>query len=69
MIKYLFKGTCLKVPTATGNKTKPEEIIRKEATCKAVTPTRPSLIKIKLLPQIKDRIMKMNQLRNLAFKA
>ena len=54
---------------ATGNKTNPEEIMRKEATCKAVRPIRPSFIKIKLLPQIKERIMKMNQLINLEFKA
>ena len=52
-----------------GNKTSPEEMIRNDATWKALRLTRPSFIKIKLLPQIKESAIKINQLRNLLFKA
>lgn len=52
-----------------GSKTSPEEMIRNDATWKALRLTRPSFIKIKLLPQIKESAIKINQLRNLLFKA
>ncbi len=51
-----------------GSSTRPEEMMRKEATWKAVRLIIPSFIKIKLLPQIKERAIKMNQLKNLLFK-
>ena len=52
---------------AKGSRTSPEEIILIEATCKELRPMRPSFIKIKLLPQIRDRRMKMLQSSNLLF--
>ena len=52
---------------ATGRNIKPAEIILKEATCNAVRATSPSFIKIKLLPQMMDKSIKINQLNNLLF--
>jgi len=67
-MKILFFGISLKVLMAEGSKIKPEEMMRNDATWKAVRLTRPSFIKIKLLPQIKDSTIKRNQLKNLLFK-
>ena len=64
----LFRGICLKVFIATGNNTIPEEIIRKEATWNGFNLTKPSFIKMKLLPQIKESATKSSQLYNLLFK-
>lgn len=52
---------------AQGIKIKPEEIIRNEATCNAESPIRPCLINMKLLPQIIERSIKMNQLKAAVF--
>ena len=52
-----------------GNNTSPDEMMRKEATWNAVNATRPSFIKIKLLPHIKDRAINISQLINLLFKS
>ncbi len=51
-----------------GERTNPDDIIRSEATWKAVRFSRPSLIRIKLLPQINESAIKMSQLINLLFK-
>ena len=53
---------------AKGNNTRPEEMIRNDATWKAVRLTRPSFIKIKLLPQITEREINMIQLNALLLK-
>ena len=44
-------------------------MMRKEATWNAVNATRPSFIKIKLLPHIKDKAINISQLINLLFKS
>ena len=67
-MKTLLPGICLMLLTATGNKTNPDEMIRMEATWKAVNATRPSFINMKLLPQITDNEIKISQLISLLFK-
>ena len=59
----LFFGILLKCLTADGNKTIPEKIIRNDATWKAVKCSSPSFIIIKLLPQIMDSMMNINQFK------
>ena len=68
MMNILFRGICLKLLYATGNNINPEEMIRSEATWKAVKCSSPSFINIKLLPQINESAIKINQLINLLFK-
>lgn len=46
----------------------PEKIIRNDATWYADKLTSPSFIKIKLLPQMMESIIKMNQFKNPCFK-
>ena len=48
---------------AEGSKTMPEKIIRSDATWKAFKCTSPSFIIIKLLPQIMDSMIKINQFK------
>ena len=63
MIHSLFFGILLKCFTADGSKTIPEKIIRKDATWNAVKFSNPSFIIIKLLPQIIESIMNINQFK------
>ena len=63
----LFFGTLPMALMAMGNKTSPDEIILIEATWKADKFSKPSFIRIKLLPQIKEREIKMSQLINFEF--
>lgn len=58
----LSRGMRLKVLIATGSNTKPEEMMRKDATWKGFSLTKPSFINIKLLPQIKESALKSSQL-------
>ncbi len=67
MVKILFDGMVLNFLMATGNNTKPDDIILIEATWNAVRLSNPFIIKIKLLPQITDNVMNINQLINLLF--
>ena len=48
-----------------GISTKPEAMILTDATWKAFNPNKPAFIKIKLLPQIKDKNIKRNTLPHL----
>ena len=50
---------------AIGSKTIPAEMMRMEATWKAVSETIPSFIKMKLLPHIKESRIKSSQLSGL----
>ena len=68
MINTLSFGMLLKCLIAAGNNTIPEKIIRSEATWNADKCSNPSFIIIKLLPQMIDRRMNMNQFKNPLFK-
>jgi len=63
----LFAGTFLICLIAEGSKTIPEKMIRREATWKALNRSNPSFIMIKLLPQIMDRMIKINQFKSPLF--
>jgi hypothetical protein len=67
-IPILLRGISRNARKATGRSTRPDEMILNDATWKAVRCTSPSLIRIKLLPQMMERIIKRNQLMNLGFK-
>lgn len=49
---------------AVGNNTNPENTIRSEATWYAERLFNPSFIRMKLLPQMMDRVIKINQFKN-----
>lgn len=63
MMPILFFGIFLKCLTAEGSKTIPEKMMRSDATWKALSRNRPSFIIIKLLPQIMDSMMNINQFK------
>ena len=63
MMPSLFFGIFLKCLIAEGSKTIPEKIIRSDATWKALSRSKPSFIIIKLLPQIMDSTMNINQFK------
>ena len=65
MMPSLFFGILLKCLTAEGSKTIPEKMMRNDATWKAVRCNNPSFIIIKLLPQMMDSIINMNQFKKL----
>lgn len=64
-LKSLLAGICLIPEIAMGDKKIPDATILRDATWIAVRLTRPTLIRIKLLPQIKESMKKMSQLRSL----
>ena len=64
----LFAGTCFILLIAQGSKTMPEKTIRSDATWNAVNLSKPSFIMIKLLPQMMERMMNINQFKNPLFK-
>ena len=68
MMPSLFFGIFLKCLTADGSKTMPEKIIRSDATWKAFKFSSPSFIIIKLLPQMMDSMINMNQFKKPLFK-
>jgi len=67
MMPSVPAGTFLKLIMAEGSSTKPAKTIRNEATWNAVKCSNPSFIMIKLLPQMMERIIKINQFKNPLF--
>jgi len=67
MMPNLFAGTFLICLIAEGSKTMPEKMIRRDATWKGFSRSNPSFIMMKLLPQIMDRMMKINQFKSPLF--
>lgn len=67
MISSLSLGIKPKYFIAVGNKTIPENTIRSDATWYADKLTSPSFINTKLLPQITDSIINMNQFKKPLF--
>ena len=63
----LFFGIILKCLIAKGNNTIPEKTMRNEATWNADKCSSPSFIMMKLLPQMTDSKIKINQLKNPLF--